>query len=409
MGEHDQLCHLAEVIEKLRQTPERMLSEEICIGEARGRVLGHDHYAPEDLPHFSRSTVDGYAVSALDLITADGERMRLTVKGELRVGEAARLPLASGTAVKVVAGGMIPSGADTVIPVEQVVVRGDTIEVMTAVVPGERIIPSGSDLRAGAMVLPKGHSLRPQDIGILAALGFDRIYVFRKPKVAILSMGDEVVEITEALQPGKVRDLNTYTLSALVDCNNGIPVPKGIIPDDAVRLRLALEEALAAADLVLVSGISSCKTRNGFMNVLAGWGQMLCTGVAVIPGQSTFVARVGQKMIFGLPGYPVSAMVMFELLVKPYLDWILNRYQVRTFPVKARITCDITSDAEYDEYFRVRLTEREGAYWATPIPGESALISTLVQADGLACISHSKDRLKAGDVVEVTGISGGCF
>lgn len=409
MGDIHQLRHLADVMEQLRQMPERMLSEEICIGEARGRVLGHDHYAPEDLPHFSRATLEGYAVSALDLITTGGERACLSVKGEVRLGEASRLPLASRTTMKVSVGGMLPPGADAVIPTEQVLVGEGTIEVLTAVVPGEHVIPIGSDLRAGAMVLPKGHLLRPQDIGILAALGFDRIYVFRKPKVAILSMGDEVVEITEDLRPGKVRDLNTYTLSALVDCNNGIPVPKGIIPDDRVRLRSALEEALTSADLVLVSGISSCKTREWFMDLLAGWGQLLCSGIAVIPGQSTFVARVGQKMVFGLPGYPVSAMIMFELLVKPYLDWILNRRQVRSFPLKARITCDIASDAEYDEYFRVRVMARDGEYWAAPIPGESALISTLVQADGLVCISHNKDGLKAGDVVEVTGISGGYF
>lgn len=405
----DQLSRLADVMEKLRQMPERMLSEEICIEEARGRVLGHDHYAPEDLPHFSRSTVEGYAFSALELIRKGGERARLSVTGEVRLGEATRLPLTPQTAVKVAAGGMLPPGADAVVPIDQVVREGDTLEVLTSVVPGEHIIPAGSDLRAGAMVLPKGHLLRPQDIGILAALGFDRIYVFRKPKVAILSMGDEIVQITEDLQPGKVRDLNTYMLSALVNCNNGIPVPQGIISDDRKRLRAALEEAMTVADLVLLSGISSCKTRNGVLNMIEGWGQVLCTGLAVIPGQSTFVARVGHKMIFGLPGYPVSAMIMFELLVKPYLDWILNRRQVRTFPIKARIACEIASNPQYDEYFRVRVTLRDGEYWATPIPGESALISTLVQADGLVCISHAKDGLQVGDGVEVTGISGGCF
>lgn len=409
MRDSHQLSRLEEVIKLIRQLPERKLSQEIEIGEALGRIVGHDLYAPEDLPHFSRSMIDGYAISVLDAVgLADGKPATFSITSEIRAGEIARTPLTPRSAVRVVVGGMLPPGADAVVMHEQIEVKGNQIEVYPPVSAGQNMIPVASDLRAGSLVLPKGHLLRPQDVGILAALGFDRLYAVRKPKVGILSTGDELVEITEDLKPGRVRDLNTYTLSSLVQCNYGIPVAGGIIPDDRFKIQEALERSLAENDLVMVSGASSLKIREYLIDILSQMGQIHCYALAMRPGRLTLIAQVGDKMVFGLPGYPVSAMIIFELLVKPYLDVLTSHKPGLPFYLQARMKCNVASSVGYDEFFRVKLEFVDGVYWAHPISGEYALISTLVQADGLVHIPYDQDGLKAGDPVFVQGFSGGC-
>lgn len=409
MSERHRLSTLEELLKLIRQMPERMLSEEVDIEDTLMRVVGHDLYAPEDLPHFCRAAVDGYALSAIGTRGLSMNRpLLLTLVGGVTKGEMVKTPLVEGTVVKTLAGAMLPPGADSVILPETVdVVDEEHVRIYRPVNPGENVIPVGSDLRSGVLVLPKGHQLRPQDVGILAGLGFDRLYVASRPKVGIISTGDELAKIGDDLKPGTIRDLNTYTLSALVKCNGGMPVSLGIIRDSKLKVKESIQLALQHNELVLLSGASSDKNRAELLEMLSEMGEIYCANLAVKPGQSTIAARIGQKMVFCLPGHPVSTMIIFEVLVKPYLQHIMNYRERETYRVRARISCSIASLPEYDEFFRVKLENRNGEYWATPIAGESALISTLVQADGLIKIPHNKEGINLGEVVEVIGLSGG--
>lgn len=398
---------LIEVLETLGQRTKRMLSQEVGIEEALGRVVGHDLYAPEELPHFSRVSRAGYALIARDTFGATREKWNLLeVAGEVKAGEVAKLPLRHGMVFKVDTGGMLPPGADAVAIREDVqVMEDEKVVIQRSYSPGENLIPIGSDLRANQLVLPKGHLICPQDVGILAALGFDTVYVVRQPRVAIISTGDELLEITEDLRPGKVRDLNTYALAAAVECTGGIPIPFGIIPDDPVLLQPVLENAVAESDLVLISGGSSEGSRDYIQRLFESMGQVLCSGIMMKPGKSALVAEINHKLIFGLPGYPVGAMVVFELLVKPYIYQMLNRIEEPKFYIQARMDVEIPGQLGWDQYLSVRLEKRCSQYWAIPIPGETALISTLVQAAGLVKISSS--GVKEGELVDVRSLSGG--
>lgn len=398
---------LVEILEILRHGTKRMFSQETPIEEVLDRVVGYDLYAPEDLPHYSRVSRDGYALLARDTFGATPEEPRwLEVVRELKVGEVVEDHLQPGTVIKVATGGMLPPDADAVVMVEDVQVGEDgRIGIKRPYSPGENLIPVGSDLKVNQKVLPKGHLIRPQDVAILAALGFEDVYVVRQPKVAIISTGDELLGITENLRPGKVRDLNTYGLAAAVECTGGIPVPYGIVPDDPVQLRKVMERAVVDNDLVLISGGSSVGSRDYTQEILESLGEVLCTGLRMSPGKSALIALVDDKLVFGLPGYPVGAMVVFELVVKPYLHQLLNRVEEPAFYIKARLAVEIPPHERWDHYLRVRLENRSGEYWAIPIPGETALISTLVQASGLVKVTAA--GVKAGEMVEVRKLSGG--
>lgn len=398
---------LVEALELIKQRVKGMLSEEVRIEEALGRVVGHDLYASEELPHFSRVCRDGYALIARDSFGATRENPnRLEIAGELVAGEVAKDQLQPGMVFKVTAGGMLPPSADAVAIKEEVQVMDDKVVVIQRPYsPGENLIPIGSDLRVNQMVLPKGHLICPQDIGILAALGFENVYVVRQPRVAIICTGDELVGITEDLCPGKVRDLNTYALAAAVECIGGIPLPFGVVPDDPVQLRSVLEMAVVESDIVLISGGSLGGRRNDNQKLFEAMGEVLCSGIRVNPGKSALIAEINHKLVFGLPGYPVGAMVVFEFLVKPYMYQILNRIDEPKFYVQAGVEKEIPGKPGWDQYLPVRLVNRCGQYWSVPIPGETALISTLVQAAGL--IKISSHGVKPGEMVEVISLSGG--
>ena len=403
------LSTLEELQKLIHELPDRMLSEEVAVRDALLRVVSHDLFAPEDLPQFCRSLVDGYAIVAAETRGLTGSRpLELTLAGVIAKGAMARTQLSAGAAMRVAAGGMLPPGADAVVQAQAVeAVEEKAILVYHPITPGENVIPVGSDIKAGTLVFPRGYQLRPQDVGILAAIGIDQLYVLSKPKVGIVSIGDELVNVDADLKPGMIRDLNSYTLSSMVKCNGGIAICRGICPDNIPEIKDAILEALRENDLVLVSGASSRENRAIIVGILEEIGQLWCTEVALKPGQATAIARVGQKMVFCLPGHPVPAMIIFDVLVKPYLAKLMNRSGRAAFNLKARLSCNIRSLAGYDEFIRVRLEERAGEYWAIPIAGESLLISTLVQADGLIKIPYTKEIIEMGNLVDVIGLSGG--
>jgi molybdopterin molybdotransferase len=396
---------LARLLESL--PPEASLgSQDIPTAEALGRVLAVDIRAPHALPPFPRSSVDGYAVRAADTFGASASLPAyLSVAGEVLMGTLTTLSLDRGRAALVHTGGMIPAGADAVVMVEDTqVARPDEIEVLKPTAPGQNVLQLGEDVQTGEIVLQRGARLRAQELGGLMALGFTRVDVVRRPRVAILSTGDEVVAPEADPLPGQVRDVNTTTLSALVEQGGGEPVFYGILPDQREALEAAARRAHAECDVVLITAGSSVSTRDITSEIIATLGApgVLAHGVALRPGKPTILAICNGKPVIGLPGNPVSALVVAGLFVTPLLRRLLGVQAPRLIPrVTARLVTNIPSESGREDYVPVRVTGTEGDFTAEPVFGKSNLIFTLVRADGLVRVPAEASGLPAGIVVEV--------
>lgn len=381
--------------------------EHIATASALGRVARHDIVAPSDLPAFPRSTMDGFAVRAANTYGAsEGVPAYLTLIGEVPMGRAPGLTVSLGQAALVHTGGMLPQGADAVVMVENTQWASATmIEVLRPVAPGENVIQIGDDVKRGELLVPSGHTLRPQDLGGLLALGLTTISVAPKPRVALIATGDELVPPDRPVLPGQVRDINTYTLSALIVQAGGVPLPLGIIADDRAALADAARKGLAQADMLVLSAGSSVSTRDLTAEVVAGLGKpgILVHGVAIRPGKPTILAIAGGKPVVGLPGNPVSAMVIFGLLVVPALRILAGCAAPAISPtLEAVLTRNIASTTGREDHIPVRLEQRDGAWYATPIFGESNLITTLIKAHGAALIPLDMHGLSEGQRVTVT-------
>ncbi|HET7852943.1 MAG TPA: gephyrin-like molybdotransferase Glp [Candidatus Methylomirabilis sp.] len=382
-----------------------LTTEEVPVQEALGRVLAMESRSPTPLPTFLRSNMDGYAVRAQDTFGAsDGLPAYLKVVGEVRMGQSPTVRPGPGEAVSVPTGGMIPQGADAVIIVEHTqMVDPTTIEAYRAVAPGENVIQVGEDMEQGELLLPKGHSLRSQDVGGLLAVGILAVPVVRRPRVVIIATGDEVVPPEVEPTAGQIRDINTYTLAALIMQSGGIPVPLGIIRDDYDGLKQAAERGIAQGDVLIISAGSSVSTRDitaGIIGTLGSPG-VLVHGVAVKPGKPTILAVCGGKPVFGLPGNPVSTFVTFDLFVRPALSHLLGTVPQERLTVRARLAKNVASIFGREDHIPVRLLERGGEFLAEPVFGKSSLIFTLVKAHGLITIPLDVGGLSAGQMVEV--------
>jgi molybdopterin molybdotransferase len=380
-------------------------TERIATADALDRVLAETLLSPQDLPDFARSTVDGYAVNAADTYGATPTLPAfLAVTGEVPMGQVSALQLGVGEAALVHTGGMIPAGANAVVMVEHAQrVDAASIEVMKPVAEGENVIQVGEDIRRGATVLCAGRQLRPQDIGGLLALGITEITVAAQPRVAILSTGDEVVPPTQTPTPGQIRDINSYSLAALVTRTGGQPLRYGIIPDERPALETAARRAHAEADIVVLSAGSSVSYRDMSVDVIDGLGRpgVLVHGVSVRPGKPTILAVCDGKPVFGLPGNPVSAMVIFDLFVTPTIRALLGANPLLQNQVQARLTRNIASTTGREDYVQVRLEQRADGLWAVPVLGKSNLIYTLVNAEGTIKVPLDSNGLAAGEWVTV--------
>ncbi|WP_027718029.1 gephyrin-like molybdotransferase Glp [Desulfovirgula thermocuniculi] len=381
-------------------------TEEVPLLSALGRCLARDVVAAEDVPGFDRSTVDGYAVRARDTFGAsEGLPAYLEVSGEVLMGRAPGGAVGPGRAYKIATGGMLPPGADAVVMVEHTEELGaGTIGVTRPVAPGENVIRRGEDIAAGSVVLPAGHILRPQDLGILAAVGVTAVEVRLPWRVGIVSTGDELVLPGEVPAPGQVRDINSYSLYGAVKACGGEPHLYGIVRDDLEEMRACLAGALREADMVLLSGGSSVGTRDVAAQAIAGLGEpgVLFHGLSLKPGKPTIGAVVNGKPVFGLPGHPASALVVFELLVAPLIRCAgYPGDSFWEFPLRARLTRNLRSAPGREDFVRVKLKLEGGTLWAEPVLGKSGLISTMVKADGLARIPATKEGVEAGEWVEV--------
>jgi len=380
--------------------------EQVDTETALGRVLVNPIAAPHPLPEFSRTTVDGYAVLSADTHGAsDSLPVYLDLVGEVPMGAAPEMTLTTGKCVLIHTGGMLPQGADAVVMLEYTQsARPEELEIMRAVAVGENVIEIGEDVKAGKEVIPSGTRLRPAEIGGLMALGFTSVSVARKPKVGIISSGDEVIPPNEEPSPGQVRDINAYTLSAAVEGAGGEAVFYGIISDTHQAMYTAAERAKVECDIVVVTAGSSASTRDLTSQILDELGEpgILVHGVNTRPGKPTILAVCDGIPMIGLPGNPVSALVNTHLFVVPVIKTLLGERATRPQPsVLAKLTINLPSQAGREDWVPVALFAAPEGYIAEPIFGKSNLIFTLSRADGLLKIPADATGLSAGELVEV--------
>ncbi|MCI0796943.1 MAG: molybdopterin molybdotransferase MoeA, partial [Chloroflexi bacterium] len=299
----------------------------------------------------------------------------------------------------------LAGSADAVVMVERTQkVDERTIEVLRPVAPGENVVQSGEDVRRGDPVLPKGQVIRPQDIGGALALGLTTLKVSRKPRVAIVSTGDELVAPHQRPGPGQIRDINTYTISGLVSSCGGLPIHVGMVEDDFEAQKSVAAEALDMGDIVVFSAGSSVSSRDLTASVFDSLGDpgVLAHGIAIKPGKPTVMGMVDGKPLIGLPGNPVSAMVVFDITVRPAIYHLSGCVRPPTLATTtATLTRDIPSQAGREDYVQVRLSEQDGTLEAEPIFGKSNLIYTLVRADGVLRVPLEKGGIYAGEEVSV--------
>jgi len=390
----------------LRQLPKRAATEDVPTRDALDRVLAQDICSPADLPSFRRSTMDGFAVRAADTFGAsEGLPAYLDVVDEVFMGQAPTRAVGSGECARIATGGMLPGGSDAVVMVEQTQEVGPTtIEAVRAVAPGENVVQVGEDVRTGDPILPRGHVLRPQDLGGLVAMGITTVSVARRLRVAIVSGGDELVEPEHTPAAGQIRDINSYTLAALVRRGGHTPILVGVFPDEYVALETAANKALAENDVLILSAGSSVSARDMTAQVVDSLGQpgVLVHGVSLKPGKPTILAVCGDKAVFGLPGNPVSCMVTYDLFVAPTLAYLSGAAAPPSRVISARLMRNIASATGREDYVQVRLDRHaDGGLDAVPIFGKSNLIFTLVRADGMLKIPLDVGGLSAGAQVEV--------
>jgi molybdopterin molybdotransferase len=389
----------------LDNLPVRLEHQRIATADALDRVLAEDLVSPADLPTFPRSTMDGFAVRAVDTYGAsEGLPAYLTIVGEVLMGRDPSLTLGVGQIARIATGGMVPNGADAVVMIEHTQEASDSlVEVLRPVAVGENVIQVGEDVTRGEALLPRGHTLRSQDIGGLLAMGVTDIRVTRKARVGIISSGDEVIPPDGEPGPGQIRDINSYTLGALVRRAGHEPSLLGIVPDVYDRLAESAQRGLREHDVLIVSAGSSVSTRDMTADVIASLGSpgVLVHGVSLRPGKPTILAVADSKPVFGLPGNPVSCMVTFDLFVAPALAHIAGQSVVPRLTRRARLTKNIASASGREDYVQVRLTERHGEVWAEPVFGKSNLIYTLVRSDGMVKVELNQGGLVEGSWVDV--------
>ncbi|MCL1786627.1 MAG: molybdopterin molybdotransferase MoeA [Defluviitaleaceae bacterium] len=389
-------------IDKMKNAAEKWLykHENIPLFLAHGRILSQDIFAPQNLPAFRRSAVDGYAVQAKDVAGAgESSPAFLQVAGAVLIGQPTNLHVQGGQCVEVPTGGMVPAGADAVVMIEYVENFGENgIAVYSPVAAFDNMVEIGDDMQADTLLLTRGSVLSPKNIGALAAIGMTKVPVYGRSKVTIISTGDELVALGDDVPHGKIRDISSYSLQAMAAQGGLQVVDAAVLPDDINVLEAALRQGMASSDMVIISGGSSYgkydMTAKAITNVASPG--VFTHGLALKPGKPTILAAddLSQTLIVGLPGHPVSAMVVFELLMKGMRHRLLGCRPAP--PISARLTSNVPADGGKMTVYPCTLAWDGSAYIATPVFGKSATITTLTKADGYFTIDAGVEGLPQG-------------
>jgi len=384
-------------------------TESVATVRARNRVLAEDLFSQVDLPHFHRAAMDGYAVKAKDTFGASQSLPAyLKLAGVVEMGKAATQTINKGEAIRISTGGMMPPEADAVVMVEYTdeTDRG-LVEIHRSVSPWQNVIQIGDDIKKGDLVFSQGRRLRGHDLGALTGVGISSITVHKRPRVALISTGDEIVDADVEPQPGQVRNINQHSLAGMIEEAGGELKDWGVIRDDRAQLKAAIGGALDWADAVLLSGGSSMGAKDIALETILSFpdSQFIFHGISIAPGKPTIFAKACGKPILGLPGYPVSALVIFDLFGAPMLRRLggegLDSLQRFSRTVRAKLTTNISSQLGREDYVRVVMKADGAGFTATPLPSKSGAIFTLVKADGMVRIGMNQDGLEQGEEVDV--------
>jgi len=384
-------------------------TEEIPTVRARARVLADELRSAVDLPHFHRAAMDGYAVIAKDTFGASQSLPAyLKLAGVVEMGKEAAQPLTPGTAMRISTGGMMPPNADSVVMVEYTdETDAGLVEIHRGVSPWQNVIQIGDDIKKGELVFPRGRRLRAHDLGALTGVGIASIPVFKKPRIALISTGDEIVDVESEPRPGQVRNINQHSLAGLIEECGGELKDWGVIRDDRTALRDAIAGALEWSDLVLLSGGSSMGAKDIALETILSFpdAQFVFHGISIAPGKPTIFAKACGKPILGLPGYPVSALVIFDLFAAPLIRRLggenLDVLEKFSRSVRAVLKTNVASQIGREDYVRVVLERSPAGLLAAPLPSKSGAIFTLVKADGMVRVDMNQDGLEQGEEVEV--------
>ncbi|MBI4589220.1 MAG: molybdopterin molybdotransferase MoeA [Candidatus Rokubacteria bacterium] len=394
------MLSVEEALEQVLSRVSRLGAEQVDLLACLGRVLAESIAAPCDIPPWSNSSMDGYALLCRDTAAATPESPAdLAVVGTIPAGSVAPGPIRGGEAFRIFTGAPLPEGADAVIPQEEVEVRGAGIRLRRPVHPGEFVRPVGEDIRAGETALEAGQVIGPAEIGLLATLGRSRVLVFRRPRVAILSTGDEVVDLGGDIAPGKIPNSNTYALMAQVLEAGGEPMNIGVASDNRDAIEEHLQRGLSADVLISSAGVSvgEYDLVREALNRLGA--ELHLWQVAMRPGKPITFGSMRGRPVFGLPGNPVSAMVTFELFVRPALRKMAGHPALHRPLITARALSPIPNPGHRRGYLRVTVTADGGEYRVRLTGNQgSAILRSMVAADGLAVVSPDTTIPEGGEV-----------
>jgi len=401
------LLSLEEALRKVQEhyVVEPLGSEEVPIDKSLGRVLSEDVVSMVDVPGFDRATMDGFAVIAEDTFSAQEDRpVKLKIEGKVEAGGKLEVEVVSGKAVEIATGAPVPKGADAVVMVEQTDQKDDVVSIFKAVAPGENVMGAGTDIMAGEVVLRTGQEITSREVGLLAALGKSRVDVYRKPRVAIFSTGNELISAGQKLDYGKIYDINSKTLAGAILESGCEPVPLGICSDDPEEMKTKIQQALLIADVIVTSGSTSAGAGDVLYRIMGDFDGpgIVVHGLSVKPGKPLIVAVIEGKPLFGLPGYPTSAFMIFNLIVKPNISKMAGRAVESATWLEGKIASKIFSAKGRREFLPVHIVKDEvGKNLVYPVLSGSGAISSLALADGFIDIPQNQDFIEEGETFRV--------
>jgi putative molybdopterin biosynthesis protein len=380
-------------------------SEKVPIEKSLDNMTYEDIISKIDSPPFDKALMDGYAVRAQDTFGADESRSKkLKLIGKIEAGDVPNFFVENDTAVEISTGAPLPKGANSVVMIEHVKKNRNSIEIFKSVVPNENMMETGSDLRTGEIILRKGQKITAKDLGLLAAVGIDRIKVYKKPNIAIISTGNELIPPSEPITNWKIFDINSGTLIGAIMEAGGIPISLGIVRDNIEDLRKRIVSSLQLCDIIITSGGTSTGARDYMFSLMEELGDpgVVVSGISIKPGKPTIVAMVGKKIIFCLPGNPTSALAIFHLIVRPVISRLAGYENGHEYhPIDVTMKSKVYSAKGRIELLPVHLlTDKDGNYAVHPTYGNSASISTFAMADGFLIIPENLEIVEENEQVK---------